>query len=105
MAVAVSAAAALVAASAAWAAAPATAAAVAVGGNRRFGMRSAFALRINQGKNIYNFGIPERLRTLRYSIFTGGVVEKNGICRAAFYESAALRASACSPLGELSRSD
>ena len=50
------------------------------------------ALRINQGKNIYNFGIPERLRTLRYSIFTGGVVEKNGIGSAAFYESAALRA-------------
>ena len=40
------------------------------------------ALRINQGKNIYNFGIPERLRTLRYSIFTGGIVEKNGICTA-----------------------
>ena len=32
-----------------------------------------------QGKSIYNFGIPERLRTLRYSIFTGGVVEENGI--------------------------
>ena len=29
----------------------------------------------------------------------------NGICNAAFYESAALRASACSPSGELSRSD
>ena len=55
------------------------------------------ALRINQGKNIYNFGIPERLRTLRYFIFTGGVVEKNGICSAAFCESAALRASARSP--------
>ena len=36
-------------------------------------MRSAFALRIISGKIIYNFGIPERLRTLRYSIFTGGV--------------------------------
>ena len=55
------------------------------------------ALRINQGKNIYNFGIPERLRTLRYSIFTGGVVEKNGIFSAAFFESAALRAGARSP--------
>ena len=53
-------------------------------------MRSAFALRIFSGKNIYNFGIPERLRTLRYSIFTGGVVEENGSCRAAFCESAAL---------------
>ena len=28
------------------------------------------ALRINSGKNIYNFGAPERLRTLRCSIFT-----------------------------------
>ena len=36
-------------------------------------MRSAFALRIFSGKIIYKFGIPERLRTLRYSIFTGGV--------------------------------
>ena len=44
-----------------------------------------------QGKSIYNFGIPERLRTLRYSIFTGGVVEENGNCRAAFCESAVLR--------------
>ena len=33
-------------------------------------MRFAFALRIISGKIIYNFGIPERLRTLRYSIFT-----------------------------------
>ena len=60
-------------------------------------MRSAFALRIFSGKIIYKFGIPERLRTLRYSIFTGGVVEKNGICSAAFCESAALRAGARSP--------
>ena len=35
-------------------------------------MHSAFALRIFSGKIIYKFGIPERLRTLRYSIFTGG---------------------------------
>ena len=41
------------------------------------------ALRINSGKNIYNFGIAERLRALRYPIFTGGVVEGNGICSAA----------------------
>ena len=47
-------------------------------------MRSAFALRINSGKNIFNFGIAERLRTLRYSIFTGGVVKGNGICSACF---------------------
>ena len=38
-------------------------------------------------------------------IFTGGVVEENGICSAAFCESAALGAGARSPLGELSRSD
>ena len=52
-------------------------------------MRSAFALRIISGRTILNFG----------------VVTENGICSAAFCESAALRASACSPLGELSRSD
>ena len=63
------------------------------------------ALRINSGKNIYNFGIAERLRALRYPIFTGGVVTGNGICNAAFCESAALRAGARSPSGELSRSD
>ena len=38
-------------------------------------------------------------------IFTGGVVAANGICSAAFCESAALRAGARSPMGELSRSD
>ena len=38
-------------------------------------------------------------------IFTGGVVEENGICSAALCESAALRVGACSPMGELSRSD
>ena len=53
------------------------------------------ALRINSGKNIYNFGIAERLRALRYPIFTGGVVEGNGICSAAFCESAALRGKHC----------
>ena len=72
---------------------------------RRLGMRSAFALRIFSGKNILNFGFQESLRTFLKPIFTGGVVTENGICSAAFCESAALRASACSPLGELSRSD
>ena len=57
------------------------------------------------GKIILNFGVQKRLRAFLYPIFTGGVVEENGICSAAFYESAALRASACSPSGELSRSD
>ncbi len=36
-------------------------------------MRAAFALRIISGIIIYNFGIAERLRTLRYPIFTGRV--------------------------------
>ena len=39
-------------------------------------MRAAFALRINSGKNIYNFGAPERLRTLRCSIFTRRDLER-----------------------------
>ena len=34
-------------------------------------MRSAFALRIFSGKNIFNRAMPERLRTLRHCIFTG----------------------------------
>ena len=42
-------------------------------------MRSAFALRINSGKKFFNFGIAERLRALRYPIFTGEVVAGNYI--------------------------
>ena len=34
---------------------------------------SSSLLRMNSGKNIYNFGIAERLRALRYPIFTGRV--------------------------------
>ena len=68
-------------------------------------MRAAFALRIFSGKNIYNFAILENLRIFQNCLFTGGVVKENGICSAAFCESAALRAGACSPSGELSRSD
>ena len=56
-------------------------------------MRSAFALRIFSGKNIYNFAILENLRIFQNCLFTGGVVEKNGICSAAFCESAELRVS------------
>ena len=63
------------------------------------------ALGIFSGKNIYNFAILENLRIFQNCLFTGGVVTENGICSAAFCESAALRASACSPSGELSRSD
>ena len=65
-------------------------------------MRSAFALRIVSGRTILNFGVQKRLRAFLNPIFTDGVVTENGICSAAFCESAALRASACSPLGELS---
>ncbi len=36
-------------------------------------MRAACALRIFSGRIIFNFGMPERLRTLRYPFFTGGV--------------------------------
>ena len=40
-------------------------------------MRAACALRISSGKIIFIFGIAERLRTLRYPIFTGGVHAKS----------------------------
>ena len=42
---------------------------------------------------VLNFGFQESLRTFPKPIFTGGVVEGNGICSAAFCESAALRKS------------
>ena len=51
------------------------------------------ALRIFSGKIILNFGFQESLRTFLKPIFTGGVVTANGICSAAFCESAALRES------------
>ena len=60
-------------------------------------MRSAFALRIISGRIILNFGVQKRLRAFLNPIFTDGVVTENGICSAAFCESVALRASACSP--------
>ena len=37
------------------------------------------------------FGVQKRLRAFLYPIFMGGVVAANGICSAAFCESAALR--------------
>ena len=67
-------------------------------------MASACALAMFSGKNIYNFAILENLRIFQNCLFTGGVVEGNGICRAAFCESAALWVCPL-PLGELSRSD
>ena len=60
-------------------------------------MRSAFALRIISGRTILNFGVQKRLRAFLNPIFTDGVITENGICSAAFCESMALRASACSP--------
>ena len=61
-------------------------------------MASACALAIISGKNIYNFAILENLRIFQNCLFTEGVVVANGICSAAFCESAALRlASSPSP--------
>ena len=42
------------------------------------------------GKIILYFAILENLRIFQNCLFTGGVVKANGICSAAFYESAAL---------------
>ena len=53
-------------------------------------------LSIFSGKNIYNFAILENLRIFQNCLFTGGVVTENGICSAAFCESAALRESTAS---------
>ena len=47
-------------------------------------MPAACALGIVRGKFIFNFGIAERLRTLRYPIFTGRVVTENGSSSACF---------------------
>ena len=56
------------------------------------------ALGIHSGKIILNSAMPDSLRAVRHCIFTEGVVEENGICSAAFCESAALRlASSPSP--------
>ena len=53
-------------------------------GGERLKMPSACALGIFSGRIILIFGIAERLRTLRYPIFTGGVVMANGIYSACF---------------------
>ena len=47
-------------------------------------MPAACALGMISGKYIFNFGIAERLRTLRYPIFTGGNVTENGRSSACF---------------------
>ena len=51
----------------------------AAGGGRR-----RCILRIFSGKMIFNFGIPERLLTLRYPFFHGRGIKTNCICRACF---------------------
>ena len=57
-------------------------------------MRAAFALRIFSGRIIFNFGIPERLRTLRYPFFHGrGHKGKLHLQRLFPAEAVALRAS------------
>ena len=47
-------------------------------------MPAACALGMISRKFIFNFGIAERLRTLRYPIFTGGNVTENGRSSACF---------------------
>ena len=44
-------------------------------------MRAACALRISSGRIILNFGMAERLRTLRHPIFTGEIAAVSGIYR------------------------
>ena len=70
----------------------------------RFRMCSA-ALCTYSAERIFIISRLSRSAERSKRIFTGGVVTANGICSAAFCESAALGAGARSPLGELSRSD
>ena len=42
-------------------------------------------------EELFLFVVSKRLRAFRNYFFTGGVVKENGICSAAFCESAALR--------------
>ena len=53
---------------------PSGALCVIVGEQKRFGMRSAFALRINSGKNILMFATLENLRIFQSCFFTGGTL-------------------------------
>ena len=56
-----------------------------------FRMASAFALAMFSGNIVLIFANQENLRIFLNCFFTEGVVEENGICSAAFCESAALR--------------
>ena len=66
------------------------------------GMPSAFALGIFSGKFIFIFVFQKSLRAFLNPLFTSRVVTENGICSAAFCESAALWA-ASSPSQALTR--
>ena len=59
----------------------------------------------NQRKIILKFGISERLRAFRYSIFTAAVVKENGICSAASCGSAALREGYLFSAGQKANAD
>ena len=61
-------------------------------------MASAFALAIFSGIG-FLFGIQKSLRAFLNPLFTSRVVTENGICSAAFCESAALWAAGSLPLG------
>ncbi len=65
------------------------------------GLLSGRAVCVSRWRGVASTSSAERSKR----VFTGGAVEGNGICSAAFCESAALRAGACSPSGDLSRSD
>ena len=55
------------------------------------------ALCTYSAERIFKFRVCRALRSAPNAIFTGGVVTANGICSAAFCESAALGAGARSP--------
>ena len=59
----------------------------------------------NQRKIILKFGISERLRAFRYSIFTAGVVKESSICSAASCGSAALREGYLFSAGQKANAD
>ena len=63
-------------------------------------MPAACALGIISGKIIFNFGIAERLRTLRYPIFTGGVVTENSSSSACFLRKRGAAGTAKAPIYE-----
>ena len=70
----------------------------------RFRTPSACALGIISGIG-FLFGIQKSPRAFLNPLFTGGVVKENGICSAAFCESAALRASPLPLGGAVERSE